>query len=64
MIYKKTIKIPEEQTANIDVTDCPNVWSELEKKRRELETIIKYQTKGTILRSKSQLHNEGEKNTK
>ena len=37
---EKTIKILEEQTANIDAPDCQNVWSELEKKRRELETII------------------------
>ena len=50
---EKTIKILEEQTANIDTTDCQNVWSELEKKRRELETIIECETKGTILRSKS-----------
>ena len=61
---EKTMKILEEQTANIDATDCQNVWSELEKKRRELETIIEYQTKGAILRSKSRWYNEGEKNTK
>ena len=40
------------------------MWSELEKKRRELETIIEYQTKGAILRSKSQWYKEGEKNSK
>ena len=61
---EKTMKILEEQTANIDATDCQNVWSELEKKRRELETIIEYQTKGAILRSKLRWYNEGEKNTK
>ena len=62
---EKTIKILEEQTANIDATDSQNVWSELEKKRRELETIIEYQTKVAILRSKSPRYNEGEKkNTK
>ena len=61
---ENTINILEEQTANIDATDCQNVWSELEKKRRELETIIEYQTKGAILRSKSRWYNEGEKNTK
>ena len=58
------VKILEEQTANIDATDYQNVWSELEKKRRELETIIEYQTKRAILRSKSRWYNEGEKNTK
>ena len=61
---EKTIKILEEQTANIDATDCQNVWSELEKKRLELETIIECQTKGAMLRSKSRWYNEGEKNTK
>ena len=38
-------------------------WTELERKRRELETIIEYQTIGAILRSKSRWYNEGEKNT-
>lgn len=61
---EKTIKVLKEQTANIDATDCQNVWTELEKKRRKLETIIEYQTKGAILRSKSRWYNEGEKNTK
>ena len=40
------------------------MWSELETKKRELETIIEHQTKGAILRSKSRWYNEGEKNTK
>ena len=40
------------------------MWSELETKKRELEAIIEYRTKGAILRSKSQWYNEGEKNTK
>ena len=40
------------------------VWSDLEAKKRELETIIEYRTKGAIVRSKSQWYNEGEKNTK
>ena len=38
--------------------------SELETKKRELQAIIEYRTKGAILRSKSQWYNEGEKNTK
>ena len=36
----------------------------LKGKKRELERIIEYQTKGAILRSKSRWYNEGEKNTK
>ena len=29
------------------------IWSDIEEKKRELETIIEHQTKGAILRSKS-----------
>ena len=47
-----------------DETRRQKVWSELETKKRELEAIIEYRTKGAILRSKSQWYNEGEKNTK
>ena len=36
----------------------------LNEKKRELERIIEYQTKGVILRSKSRWYNKGEKNTK
>ena len=45
---ESTMKNLEEQTANIDATDCQNIWSEFEKKRPELETIIVYQTKEAI----------------
>ena len=47
----------------VDETQRLKVWSELETKKRELEAIIEYRTKGVILRSKSQWYNEGEKNT-
>ena len=40
------------------------LWSELKSTKHRLETIIEYQTKGVILRSKSRWYNEGEKNTK
>ena len=40
------------------------MWTELDKKRREHEILIEYQTKGAFLRSKSRWYNEGEKNTK
>ena len=36
----------------------------IRKEKIELEAIIEYQTKGAILRSKSQWYNEGEKNFK
>ena len=61
---EKSIKILEEQIANTHVNDSQKLWPELEKKRFELEAIIEYQTKGAILRSKSQWYNEGEKNSK
>ena len=47
-----------------DETQRQKVWSELETKKRELEAIIEYRTKGAILRSKSQWYYQGEKNTK
>ena len=47
-----------------DETQRQKVWSELEKKKCELEVIIEYRTKGAILRSKSPWYNEGEKKTK
>ena len=37
---------------------------EQEVKKKDLERIIEYRTKGAILRSKCRWHNEGEKNTK
>ena len=37
---------------------------EQEEKKTELEKIIKYRTKGAILRARCRWHNEGEKNTK
>ena len=49
---------------NNNKTQSEKVWLELEGKKRELEAIIEYRTKGAILRSKSQWYNEGEKNTK
>ena len=51
---EKSIKILEEQIANTHANDSQKLWPELEKKRFELEAIIEYQTKGAILRSKSQ----------
>ena len=37
---------------------------QLRVKKRELENIIEYKTKGTIIRSKARWYNEGEKNNK
>ena len=51
-------------SANAKENERAELWTDLETKRRELEEIIEYRTKGAILRSKSQWYNEGEKNTK
>ena len=47
---------------NNDETQSEKVWLELETKKRELEAIIEYRTKGAILRSKSQWYNETRNN--
>ena len=56
----------EEQLTHSDVNDKPKkqIWCDIEGRKRELERMIEYQTKGAILRSKSRWYNEGEKNTK
>ena len=48
----------------INTTDRADVFNSLENKRRELESIIEYKTKGSILRARCRRFNEGEKNTK
>ena len=55
----------EEQLTHSDVNgkQKKQIWCDIEGKNPELETIIEYQTKGAILRSKSRWYNEGEKNT-
>ena len=55
----------EEQLTHSDVIDKQKkqIWCDIEGKKRELEMIIEYQTKGAILQSKSRWYNEGEKNT-
>ena len=47
---------------NNDETESEKVWLELETKKRKLEAIIEYRTKGAILRSKSQWYNETRNN--
>ena len=56
----------EEQLTHSDVNDKQKkqMWCDIEGKKRELERIIEYQTKGAILGSKSRWYNKGEKNTK
>ena len=59
--YLKTL---EGRIANTLANNSQDLWMELDMKRRDHETLIEYQTKGAIIRSKSRWYNEGEKNTK
>ena len=63
---EQSIAFLEKNLAKVFTDDAvkQKKWSELETKKSELDTIIEYQTKGAILRSKSRWYNEGEKNTK
>ena len=48
---EKSIKNLEKQVSNRHANDSQHLWTELENKRRELETVNEYQTKGAVLRS-------------
>ena len=50
--------------SNMDEKDKKDTLEALETKKLELEKIIEYRTKGSILRARCRWHNEGEKNTK
>ena len=63
---EQSIKSLENDLTDMHTDDSQKqkIWLELETKKRELELLIEYQTKGAIVRSKSRWYNEGEKNTK
>ena len=52
------------ESSNIDENEKKGILGALDSKKLELEKLIEYRTKGTILRAKYRWHNEGEKNTK
>ena len=52
------------ESSNIDENEKKGILGALDSKKLELEKLIEYRTKGTILRAKCRWHNEGEKNTK
>ena len=52
-----------DKTNSDEVQKC-NAAKEYDKCKTQMEKIIEYRTKGTIIRSKSRWYNEGEKNTK
>ena len=49
---------------NITEVDRETLTMQLEGYKQELEKLIEYKTKGSIIRSKTRWYNEGEKNTK
>ena len=52
------------ETSNMKEEDKKHTLNALDTKTLELEKIIEYRTKGSILRARCRWHNEGEKNTK
>jgi hypothetical protein len=52
------------ESSNLEEKDKKDILDALDTKRLELEKIIEYRTKGSILRARCRWHNEGEKNTK
>ena len=52
------------ESSHIGEQEKQDAFIEQEEKKTELERIIKYRTKGAILRARCRWHNEGEKNTK
>ena len=52
------------QTRNMKEEDKKDTLNALDTKKLELEKIIEYQTKGSILRARCRWHNEGEKKYK
>ena len=52
------------ESSNMEGKDRKDTLDNLDTKKLELEKIIEYRTKGSILRARCRWHNEGEKNTK
>ena len=52
------------ESSNIDENEKKGILDALDPKNVELEKLIEYRTKGSILRAKYRWHNEGEKNAK
>ena len=52
------------ETSNMKEEDKKDTLNALDTKTLELEKIIEYRTKGSILRARCRWHNEGEKNAK
>ena len=52
------------ETSNMKEKDKKDTLNALDSKKLEMENIIEYRTKGSILRARCRWHNKGEKNTK
>ena len=66
ILYKEISSLEKELDKNTALSDTQKslLQSKLDNLRSEMEEIIEYRTKGAMLRSRTQWHNEGEKNTK
>ena len=57
-------KSTEGMDDNITEVDRETLTMQMEGYKQEMEKLIEYKTKGSIIRSKTRWYNEGEKNTK
>ena len=64
MLLEDEIALLEKESEKPNDPKEEEVLSRLINAKRELEEIIEYRTKGSIVRSKAKWYNDGEKNTK
>ena len=64
MLLEDEIALLEKESEKPNDPKKEEVLSRLVNAKRELEEIIEYRTKGSIVRSKAKWYNDGEKNTK
>ena len=64
MLLEDEIALLEKESEKPNDPKKEEVLSRLVNAKRELEEIVEYRTKGSIVRSKAKWYNDGEKNTK
>ena len=63
-LESKIANLQKDLDDNITEVDRETLTMQLEGYKQELEKLIEYKTKGSIIRSKTRWYKEGEKNTK
>ena len=63
-LESKIANLQKDLDDNITEVDRETLTMQLEGYKQELEKLIEYKTKGSIIRSKTRWYNEGEKSTK